>query len=260
MVRSTEAWRDSWRNSANYADAFYRHAVGELPEMESSKAAATLLSGEIRSGDSVLDVGCGGGHYLTSMRKLIQVPFSYVGVDATEDFLDAARRAWNDTPDVDFRKGDIFNLPFADNEFDVVMCNNVLYHLPSVVKPLSELIRVARRLVLIRTLVGERSYRVQRVASSAVDPLSDVDPWDEFTDDGEPRSFAYYNIYARHYLNGVFSRVAPEAKIEYMEDIWFDPKAFERKDWEKSNPTRILEGKQVSGYIILPYHFVTIRK
>lgn len=264
MVHSTEAWRDSWRNRADYADAFYRHAVGELPEMESSKAAATLLSDQIRPGDSVLDVGCGGGHYLRSLRRLIQTPFSYVGVDATEGFLDAARRAWNGTPDVVFREGDIFNLPFDNNEFDVVMCNNLLYHLPSVVGPLAELFRVARRLILIRTLVGDQSYRIQRVDSSAVKPGSDINPVDEFADDGEPRSFAFYNIYARHYLDGVFARVTPDAKIEYLEDVWFSPEAIERsatKDWKsKPNPTRMLDGKQVSGYIILPYHFVMIHK
>ena len=62
-----------------------------------------LLSDQIRAGDSVLDVGCGGGHYLRSMQRLIQVPFSYVGVDPTEDYLEAAKQAWNDTPDVTFR-------------------------------------------------------------------------------------------------------------------------------------------------------------
>lgn len=258
-----EAWRDGWRNRDDYAEVFYRRSVGQLPEMESSKAAAALLRDRVRAGDAVLDVGCGGGHYLRSLRRLVPVPFTYTGVDATPDFLEVARRAWQDAPDVTFLQGDVFVLPFEDGQFDVVMANNVLYHLPSIVRPVAELLRVARRLVLARTLIGVRSFRVQEVFSSAFFPGSDVDPADEFTDEGEPRSFAYLNIYSRAYFGAVVRRADPTAAVEYVEDTFYDAGAIERSaggEWQNPNPTRILGGRQVIGDIVMPYHFVLITR
>jgi ubiquinone/menaquinone biosynthesis C-methylase UbiE len=263
VAERRDAWRDGWRNRDDYADVFYKRSVGGLPEMECSKAAAALVRDRVRGEDSVLDVGCGGGHYLRSLRRLVSARFRYTGVDATPDFLEVARRAWKDEPGVIFREADVYDLPFADAEFDVVMCNNLLYHLPSLVKPLSELVRVARRLVLLRTLIGERSFRVQEVYSSAFFHGSDVSPENEFTDDGEPRSFAHLNIYSRRYFDAVVKRIAPATTAEYIEDNFFDPAAIEHSgtgEWENPNPTRIVEGRQAIGYIIMPYHFVLIDK
>ena len=258
-----DRWRDGWQRRDDYAEVFYKRAVGELPEMESSKAVASLIAQYARPGDSILDVGCGGGHYLRSLRLHLGVPFTYTGVDATQDFLDVAQRAWEGTSNVRFLKGDIYDLPFGDGEFDIVTCNNLLYHLPSIVIPISELVRVARRVVVARTLVGDRSFRIQEILSAATMNGSTIDPKDEFTDDGEPRSFAYLNIYGRAYLGGVLERIAPGCGTEYIEDVFFDPVAIERSasgEWNNPNPTRILGGKQVIGYIVMPYHFLVVKK
>jgi SAM-dependent methyltransferase len=41
-------------------------------------------------------------------------------------------------------KADICNLPFADNEFDVIFCNHVLEHIPNDTKAMQELYRVLK--------------------------------------------------------------------------------------------------------------------
>lgn len=41
-------------------------------------------------------------------------------------------------------KADICNLPFADNEFDVILCNHVLEHIPDDSKAMQELYRVLK--------------------------------------------------------------------------------------------------------------------
>jgi ubiquinone/menaquinone biosynthesis C-methylase UbiE len=231
--------------------------------MECSKAVATILTSYVRGDDKILDVGCGGGHYLRSLRRILQVPFKYTGVDRTPEFLEVAHRAWGGYSDVSFHQADIYSLPFQDNEFDIVICNDLLYHLPSVVKPVSELIRVARRLVMARTLVGARSFRVQEVYSSQFWPgAEDVDPSEEFTDEGEPRSFVYLNTYSKDYLTAIIRRSVPSAHIEYVPDTFFDPGAIERSvsEWKNPNPTRIIGGHQVIGQIIVPYHYVKIHK
>ena len=79
------------------------------------------------------------------------------------------------------------------------MCNNVLLHLPSIVKPIAELSRVARRFILIRTLIGDESFRIQEVFSKETWPFSTVPTDQEFDDSGEPTSFGYENIYSWGY-------------------------------------------------------------
>ncbi|MCH7776081.1 MAG: class I SAM-dependent methyltransferase [Gemmatimonadetes bacterium] len=252
---------DEWVKRKDYAETFYKRASGALPEMESSKAVANLLAGSMRANDSILDVGCGAGHYLRSMLQRIKVPFKYTGVDATSDFIDAAHRAWKDQPGAVFRLGDVYDLPFRDGQFDIVMCNNVLLHLPSVGKPVRELVRVSKRLVLIRTLIGERSYRVQEVYSKDNWPFSDVSVENEFGENGEPISFGFENIYSKGYFEALVRRANPDVKIDFVQDTSFDAETINRSADSEGlpNPTRVINGMQVFGYIILPWHFVFIR-
>ena len=253
--------RDEWRGRSDYADTFAKRASGILPEMESSKAVAALLEKEIANGDTILDVGCGAGHYLRSIRQKISADFQYSGVDATEDFIDAAKKVWVGDDSSIFQIGDIYGLPFEDNQFDIVMCNNVLLHLPSIVKPISELVRVARRFVLIRTLIGDRSFRVQEVFSKDTWPFSDVPTESEFDDSGEPISVGYENIYSRGYFEGTVNRCNPNAEIQVIEDTFFDADAVNHSaDTEGlPNATRITGGMQSLGYILTPWAFVLVR-
>ena len=252
---------DEWQGRTDYADTFSKRAAGLLPEMESSKAAAMLLEKEIVAGDSILDVGCGAGHYLRSLRGKIKVNFRYTGVDTTEDFIDAAKQVWELDSQSSFQVGSIYELPFQDNEFDVVMCNNVLLHLPSIVKPIAELTRVARRLVLIRTLIGDRSFRVQEVFSKDTWPFSSVPIEEEFDDSGEPTSFGYENIYSRGYFESVFRRASPKADIKIIEDTFFDADAINHSAETEGlpNATRVINGMQSLGYILTPWCFVLVR-
>lgn len=258
----THPGQDEFVNRQDYAETFFKRATGELPAMESSKAVGALLAHEMRANDSVLDVGCGAGHYLRSLLQSVTVPFEYTGVDITPDFVAAAVRAWRDEPRAAFGIGDIHDLPFPDRAFDIVMCNNVLLHLPGIVKPVRELLRVAKRMVLIRTLIGERSFRIQEVYSKANWPFSTVPVEEEFNDSGEPVSFGFENIYSREYFETVVRRADPQVRVEFAEDTFFDPAAISRSaDTEGlPNPTKAINGMQVFGYVILPWYFVTIRR
>ncbi len=259
-----EVWRDSWNTSVEYGEVFYRRATGELPEMESSKALALLLKDRVKQDDHILDVGCGGGHYLRSLRNTINVPFRYTGVDITASYIDLAKKAWKDAPDVSFSVEDIFNLSFSDQQFDIVLCSNMLYHLPSIKNPISELIRVSKNLVVLRTLVGERSFYIKEVHSSLWDQHSTVAPSSEFNESGEPENYNYLNIYSKKYLESIVKEHNPNAKIEFIEDTFYDPEVIEGSssvisDLQRSKAaTYILGGLQVIGYVIQPHHFVFI--
>ena len=88
---NNDDWRQAWESEeigSAYGDLLYKRATGELPEMESSIAAANRVSRIVREKDRILDVGCGSGRYLVSLRKQINCGFEYVGADATLGYVE----------------------------------------------------------------------------------------------------------------------------------------------------------------------------
>jgi len=220
--------------------------------MESSKAAARQLEGILQPGSSLLDVGCGPGHYLRSLWNHGFSGFEYTGVDATRQYLALGREVFHGHDHVRFIEGDVFQLPFGDSDYDIVMCNNVLLHMPSIARPLAELCRVARSFVLVRTLCGERSFRIQ-----------DVHPQDglEFDDTGDPQDFHYYNIYSRNYVSRLLDAEQRVERYEIIDDQDFDASAIEEAVAEHKgafDASRTLHGWQVNGYILQPWTFIRI--
>lgn len=82
----------------------------------------------------VLDAGCGDGLFTRAIAAR-----TVIGVDASTAMVERAR-----SRGVDTREARIEALPFPDGEFDVVVCNWVLYHLPDVEAGVAELARVLR--------------------------------------------------------------------------------------------------------------------
>jgi SAM-dependent methyltransferase len=103
-----------------------------------------LAVADLREGERVLDLGSGGGiDVLLSARRVGPSGFAY-GVDMTDDMLQLARRnaAKAGAANVEFRKGQIEELPLSGAAVDVVISNCVINL--SVDKPavLAEMFRV----------------------------------------------------------------------------------------------------------------------
>jgi SAM-dependent methyltransferase len=87
----------------------------------------------------VLEVGCGAGDFAA---RLQDQGVAVVAVDQSEQMVELARGRG-----VDARVGDVQSLPFEDSAFDVAVANFMLYHVADLDRALSELARVAPRLV-----------------------------------------------------------------------------------------------------------------
>lgn len=254
---------DAWNDDEHYASLMKRRATGELPEMESSKALAGHLKNLLVENSEILDVGCGVGHYLRTLRGTFGGAFKYTGIDGSDLFVKTARQTWENDPNASFKKGDIFDIPVQDRFADITTCCNVLLHLPSIRKPLGELIRTARKHIVIRTLIGTRSLRIQEVYSPESHPHLFKDAaLSEFDEEGNPRSFNFYNIYSKGYVERILSERSDVKDVHFVEDRDFSEENILRaeKDASTYNATTIINGRQVNGYILQPWMFVHIEK
>lgn len=246
------SWR-IWDGERSYGETLFKRATGELPEMESSKKLASEVARVLRTGDSILDVGCGSGHYLRSLRRVLAHDVTYTGVDATEYYIQLARKAFATDEHCEFKVADIYDLDLPDRSFDIVMCNNVLLHLPSIESPLSELVRVARRTVFVRLLCGNRSFRIQDVESQP--------DGCEFENDGTPRGFHYYNIYSEEYVGHLLSKLAGVETWSLTPDTDFDKRKILTSTGDHQgarDATTIVGDYQVNGYILQPWQVLEI--
>jgi SAM-dependent methyltransferase len=88
--------------------------------------------------DKVLDVGCGSGLFC---QKVQATGANVTGLDASEPMLEEARKR---TPGVPFLSGDVEDLPFAHQLFDVVTGFNSFQYAANVPNALKEARRVLK--------------------------------------------------------------------------------------------------------------------
>jgi SAM-dependent methyltransferase len=83
---------------------------------------------ELKPGETVLDLGSGAGVDCFLAARQVGDTGYVIGVDMTPEMLDRARRiaVENKYANVEFRLGEIENLPVADNTADIVISNCVI--------------------------------------------------------------------------------------------------------------------------------------
>jgi arsenite methyltransferase len=100
----------------------------------------------IKDGYTVIDLGSGAGNDAFVARRLVGENGKVIGVDFTENMIARARAnaekiSYNN---VEFRLGDIEDLPVTSNKADVILSNCVLNLVPNKHKVFSEIFRVLK--------------------------------------------------------------------------------------------------------------------
>ena len=101
---------------------------------------------ELEPGETVLDLGSGGGiDFLLSARRVGPTGKAY-GLDMTDDMLALARKNQQTAgvTNVEFLKGEIENIPLPDNSIDVVISNCVINLSADKDRALAEAFRVLK--------------------------------------------------------------------------------------------------------------------
>jgi arsenite methyltransferase len=120
-----------------------------IPESSIESFAGTgnpFSLGELRSGERVVDVGCGAGLDSLIAAKKVGPEGHVIGVDMTPSMLQKAREAAKEVglENVEFREGYAEELPIVDGWADVVISNGVLNLMPDKSAALEEMSRVLK--------------------------------------------------------------------------------------------------------------------
>lgn len=93
---------------------------------------------------AILDVGCGEGFSLNKMNEN-NIGEKLEGIDYSKEAISLGKNLF---PHLSLKTGSIYDLPYKNNSFDLVLCTEVLEHLDNSQKGLEEVVRVSKKYIL----------------------------------------------------------------------------------------------------------------
>jgi len=101
----------------------------------------------IKEGDTVVDLGSGAGNDVFVARRLVGEKGKVIGIDMTLEMINKAKENNEKLgyKNIEFKFGDIENLPLENDIADIVISNCVLNLVPNKVKAFSEIYRVLKQ-------------------------------------------------------------------------------------------------------------------
>ena len=102
---------------------------------------------QIKPGDTVVDLGSGAGNDCFIARSIVGASGRVIGIDMTEAMISKARSNAEKLgfKNVEFRLGDIDNMPIDDSTADVVVSNCVMNLVPNKQKAFAETFRIIKQ-------------------------------------------------------------------------------------------------------------------
>jgi len=124
-----------------FRESDYWRAWSEVPDLTVDIDYALRA---VRPGDrSVLDAPCGRGRLLKAVSRAAPAA-ALVGLDVNREMVAATRR---EVPGALVQLGSVYAIPFRDQSFDAVLCNESFMHFDEPRRALQELCRVSRERV-----------------------------------------------------------------------------------------------------------------
>jgi len=206
-------------------------------ELESVPQGANLGLGcgnpvalaSLRKGEVVLDLGSGGGLDCFLAAQKVGPRGRVIGVDMTPEMIDRARvnMAKFNHKNVEFRLGEIENLPVADNAIDAVISNCVINLSPNKRRVFEEAFRVLKpqgRLMISDIVLSKKlPVAIRRSVEAYIGCISGAALKDEYLSTIRDAGFVDVNVMdetifpLEHMLNNPsIKRIIKELKISLV--------------------------------------------
>lgn len=128
-----------WQPTGNLAENYERYGV---PVIFRPWALNLIDRSGLKPGERVLDVGCGTGIVTRLALERVGGEGKVVGIDLLPPMLDVARSVAPPDAPVEWRQSSADALPFDDETFDAVLCQQALQFFPDKPAALREMHRV----------------------------------------------------------------------------------------------------------------------
>ena len=148
QMSALKKWNE---HTMNYDDKFWKKYADENESKvneEFAKFIANLASSLHCT--NILEIGCGTGIDLKEFKE----PFEVNGLDLNDHALNLARKS---LPNVNFKNGDITNMPYEDSSIDFIFTHKLLNYLDdeTLDTGVAEMFRVSKKYILNCELFGE---------------------------------------------------------------------------------------------------------
>jgi ubiquinone/menaquinone biosynthesis C-methylase UbiE len=124
----------------------------------------TVDLARIREGDNVLEIGCATGSLTIAAKRRAGGSGSVAAIDLIPGMIEASReKAKRLGLEINFQTGSIENIPFPDQQFDVVICSFMIFHMSEGVrnKGIEEIFLVLKpggRLLVLDIAIPRKSF------------------------------------------------------------------------------------------------------
>jgi ubiquinone/menaquinone biosynthesis C-methylase UbiE len=183
----------------------------------------------LKSGDIILDLGCGPGLWTSLLAEKVKPVGRIVGLDIDADFISYASENLTDQYEeiIEFHEGDFRSVPFEDESFDLVLFGNCFAYVTDHQKVLEEQKRVTRKggriavkdfegsVLVVHPMEPLLTLKVVTAAAQALKDDPPNPPFDNFSGQklrGLLLKAGLKNVSATSYAVQMLPPLIPEAK------------------------------------------------
>ncbi|MBV4420369.1 methyltransferase domain-containing protein [Clostridium tyrobutyricum] len=162
IINTDQKWMNQYENASNLKARIKIHELFSINAKGWMNWFFEHLY--IKTDSRILELGCGDGELWQKNLNRIPEGWNIVLTDFSEGMLkDAEVNLGKHSVRFDFKIADAQKIPFKDNSFDVVIANNMLYHISNIDLALSEINRVLKPGgILYASTVGKNHMKEMR--------------------------------------------------------------------------------------------------